>query len=82
MPSLEVGAGSSSLWIPAHGTVTPATRMHQTELLSCLFAAKVVLRWLMVRNRNVWEIGTVVTDNGQAFKKRKVFSVDECSQKY
>lgn len=81
MPGLDAGAGSSSLWIPARGTVPPAARMHQTELLSCLLAAKVVLRWLMVGNRNIWETGAVVTDSGQTFKK-KVFSVDQCSQKY
>lgn len=45
------------MWIPAHGTGRdpPATGMYQTELLSCLLAAKVVLRWLMVRNGNIWE---------------------------
>ena len=41
------------------------------QRLLCLLAARVVLRWLIVRNGNIRDMGTVVKDNGQTFKKVK-----------
>lgn len=74
-------------WMPLSAALCPwdsptCGRMHQTELLSCLLAAKVVLGRLMVRIRNAWETGTVVMDDGQTCEKRKVFPADRHSQKY